>query len=93
MKRAIASKRSFSIPHAVSEQLDEMIPPQQRSAFVAEVIAEALRERQRTALLELIKNIQPKKVPAGTPSAVDIIRATREGRVQQLSSLVDPHAQ
>ncbi len=91
MKTALASKRSFSIPQAVSAQLDEMVPEKKRSAFVAEALAAALHERQRMALLDLIDITKPQAGPDGVSSAVEIIRASREGRVHQLSSLIAPH--
>ena len=59
--------------------------------FFTDTLA-ALHERQRLALLHLIDNTEPIETPAGTPSAVDIIHATREERVHQLNSLIEPHA-
>jgi hypothetical protein len=70
-----AIKRSFSIPVDISQALDEVIPIQERSAFVAHSHSEALRKVKKDKLIEAIDNIET--WDSGGESTVDILRKIR----------------
>ena len=74
-------KRTFSIPDEVSESLDKTIPNQQRSKFISNLLAEALKKRNRKKLIEAIDNIEQWE-PQGE-SAVDVIRRIRSQNATQ----------
>jgi len=78
-------KRTFTIPDDISMKLDEAIPSKQRSKFIAVTLREALKERKRNELLELLGNIEPEKNPTGIASE-DLLRDIRARRSQEIIS-------
>ena len=46
------TKITLSLPTTLAEQLKALVPPRQRSAFVAEALRERLEEEKTLAVLE-----------------------------------------
>ena len=78
-------KRTFSIPDDVSAELDVVVPNKERSKFIASSLREALRERKREELLELLSNIPRKENPDGIKSE-DVLREIRSNRADEIIS-------
>lgn len=78
-------KRTFSLPEDVSEQLDKNVPNKERSKFIALTLREALQERKRQAALDVLRGIQPQKIPAGKKGVVDALRDVRQSTFEELS--------
>ncbi len=78
-------KRTFTLPDEVSSDLDETIPNRERSKFIATTLREALKKRKMKELLEMLKNIEPKKNPNGI-SSEEILRQIRSGRAHDIVS-------
>ena len=71
-------KRTFTLPENVSETLDATIPNQKRSQFIAKVLSDAFKDKQKQELIELLDGIEPWQ--GVQESAVDLIRRVRERR-------------
>lgn len=82
-----STKRSFSLPSEVSTDLDETVPSQERSSFVAKAVRKELEAVKRQKFLEYLDamEFQPPQED-DTPSSVEIIRELREGRTNQLAN-------
>lgn len=83
----VARKRTISLPEDVSDKLDETIPNQERSKFIAETLSEALEKRSRKKLIDAINNVdqwQPQE-----KSVVDIVREIRDRHTQELDNNTD----
>ena len=78
-------KRTFSIPADVSAELDDTVPNKERSKFIASSLREALRERKRQALLELLAGMPGQENPDGIKSE-DVLREIRSGRADEILS-------
>ena len=78
-------KRTFTLPEDISEQLDKNVPNKERSKFIALMLREALQERKRKAALDILKGIQPQKIPAGKKGVVDALRDVRQSTFQELA--------
>lgn len=78
-------KRTFSIPDDLSAELDVVVPNKERSKFIASSLREALRERKREELLELLSNIPRKENPDGIKSE-DVLREIRSNRADEIIS-------
>ena len=76
-------KRTFSIPDDVSVELDAVVPNKERSKFIARSLREALRERKREELLELLSNIPRKENPDGIKSE-NILMEIRSHRADDI---------
>ena len=72
-------KRTFSIPADLSAELDVVIPNRERAKFIASSLRDALRERKRKELLDLLDRIPSKGNLDGTQSE-DVLREIRSGR-------------
>jgi len=78
-------KRTFTLPDDVSAQLDEAIPNKERSKFISISLREALRERKKKELLDLLSNMPRKPNPEGVKSE-DILTEIRSGRAQEITA-------
>jgi metal-responsive CopG/Arc/MetJ family transcriptional regulator len=76
-------KRTFTLPDEVSTQLNEVIPNKERSKFISSSLRDALRERKKSDLLDLLANMPRKKNPNGLKSE-DVLREIRSGRAQEI---------
>ena len=76
-------RRTFTLPETVSSGLDEEIPSQERSAFIADTLERALRERKRTKLLTLLDTLPRKANPEGVKSE-DVLREIRDTRADDI---------
>jgi hypothetical protein len=76
-------KRTFTLPDEVSTQLNEVIPNKERSKFISSSLRDALRERKKRDLLDLLANMPRKKNPNGLKSE-DVLREIRSGRAQEI---------
>lgn len=83
------TKRTFTFPDEVSQELDETIPSRERSKFISSLVQEGLRARKREELLKLLDTLPGNKVPDGQLSE-DILREIREGRAHQLLDNIQP---
>ena len=72
-------KRTFSIPADLSADLDVAVPNRERSKFIVSSLRDALQERKRTQLLDLLDRIPGKENLDGTQSE-DVLREIRSGR-------------
>lgn len=72
-------KRTFSIPADLSARLDVAVPNRERSKFIVSSLRNALQERKRKQLLDLLDHIPGKENPDGTQSE-DVLREIRSGR-------------
>ena len=72
-------KRTFSIPAALSAELGVVIPNRERAKFIVSSLRDALRERKRKELLDLLDRIPSKENLDGTQSE-DVLREIRSGR-------------
>ncbi|MBT8410896.1 MAG: hypothetical protein KJP02_03735 [Octadecabacter sp.] len=77
------TKRTFSIPEEISDELDAAIPSRERSKFIAITLQEALRNRKRQELMELLDALPRSKTPDGRLSE-DILRDIRDTRAQDI---------
>ena len=77
-------KRTFSIPEEISHKLDESIPQQEKSRFVSNILAEALRRQNKEKLLKLLDELEPSANTQNDKSVVDIIRDIRQQRSKRL---------
>lgn len=77
------TKRTFSIPEEISEELDAAIPSKERSRFIARTLQEALRDRKRQELMALLDELPRSKTPDGR-LAEDILRDIRDARPQDI---------
>jgi gamma-glutamyl:cysteine ligase YbdK (ATP-grasp superfamily) len=77
-------KRTFSIPEEISHKLDENIPQQEKSRFVSNILAEALRRQNKEKLLKLLDELEPSANAQNDESVVDIIRGIRQQRSKRL---------
>jgi metal-responsive CopG/Arc/MetJ family transcriptional regulator len=78
-------KRTFSLPEDISEQLDKNVPNKERSKFIALMLREALQERKRQAALDVLRGIQPQKIPVGKKGVVDALRDVRQSTFKELT--------
>ncbi|EGG94898.1 hypothetical protein IMCC1989_2168 [gamma proteobacterium IMCC1989] len=76
-------KRTFSLPEDVSHSLDDTIPNQERSKFIAQTLSEALQKMNRDKLIEAIDNIETWE--PSSESVVDTIRKIRESHSARLN--------
>lgn len=83
------TKRTFTFPDEVSQELDAMIPSRERSKFMTSLVQEALRAKKREELLSLLDTFPRKKHPDGRLSE-DVLREIREGRAHQLLDNIQP---
>ena len=72
-------KRTFSIPADLSAELDVAVPNRERSKFIVSSLRDALQERKRKQLLDLLDRIPGKENLDGTQSE-DVLREIRSGR-------------
>ena len=72
-------KRTFSIPEEVSTELDETIPNQERSKFITQTLAEALKKKNCEKLMQAIDEVETWE--AGDESVVETIRKIRQAQV------------
>lgn len=77
-------KRTFTLPEEVSDTLDQTIPNQKRSQFIAKVLSEAFKKRRRQDLIKTLDAIEPWENVE--ESAVDLIRRVRERHSQPATS-------
>lgn len=77
------TKRTFSIPEEISDELDAAIPSRERSKFIAITLQEALRNRKRQDLMDLLDELPRSKTPDGR-RAEDILRDIRDTRPQDI---------
>jgi len=82
-----AVKRTFSLPKEISTQLDETIPDQKRSKFVAETLAEALKRQNRDKLIDALNAIEPKASVGRTSE--EIIREIRQRHATKYTANLD----
>ena len=76
-------KRTFTLPDDVSSDLDENIPSKERSRFIAVTLREALKDRKREELLQILEDMKPQKTGVSAQSE-DILRAMRDTRAQEV---------
>lgn len=76
-------KRTFTLPDEVSQELDEAIPNRERSKFLAVTLQEALRQRKRGELMELLDDLPRNKASDGV-QAEDVLREIRDERAQEI---------
>ncbi|NOZ11185.1 MAG: hypothetical protein GXP09_09125 [Gammaproteobacteria bacterium] len=76
-------KRTFSIPDKISAELDQTIPNQERSKFIAQTLAEALKQRNRDKLVQAIDDVEAWE-PTDEP-VVETIRKIREAQSARLA--------
>lgn len=74
------TKITLSLPTALVEQLKALVPPRQRSAFVAEALQERLEEEETLAVLEETAGICSAEDYAYWNTDEDIDRWVRESR-------------
>ena len=80
-------KRTFTLPDDISEQLDKTVPNKERSKFIAVSLREALKERNKEKLLEMLEKGPRWKNSTGRNSE-GVLREIREKRTQTLISNV-----
>lgn len=78
-------KRTFSIPHDISTELDATIPKKRRSGFIALSLREALREHKRKQLPGLLSGISGKDNPDDFRSE-ELLREIRSARAMEIIS-------
>ena len=71
-------KRTFSISDEVSSKLDETIPNQERSKFITQTLAEALKKKNSEKLMQALDKIETWE--AGDESVVETIRKIRQAQ-------------
>lgn len=71
-------KRTFSLPENVSTELDQTIPNQERSKFIAQTLTEALKRKNRNRLVQAIDDVET--WAATDESVVETIRKIREAQ-------------
>ncbi len=76
-------KRTFTLPDEVSQELDEAIPNRERSKFIATTLREALRQKKRIELMDLLGDF-PRKKPLDGALAEDVLREIRDERAQEI---------
>jgi hypothetical protein len=77
-------RAAFTLSKAVKQQLEDVIPKNQRSQFVEQAIADALLARARQGALRAIDEAPAH--PVESESSVDVLRRIREKRDQQIVS-------
>jgi len=76
-------RRTFTLPEAVSTELDDEVPNRERSAFIARSLERALQERKREKLLKLLDTLPRKANPEGLRSE-DVLREIRDTRANDI---------
>lgn len=76
-------KRTFSLPDDISNALDEAIPSKARSKFIAQTLANALKEQKRQELIHYLETLPRKPNPDGIRSE-DILRQIRDERADDV---------
>ena len=76
-------KRTFTLPDAISEELDATVPNRQRSKFIATMLQEALRNRKQAKLLKLLNTMPHNKNVDGI-LAEDVLHKIRQERAQEM---------
>lgn len=77
-------KRTFSIPENISHQLDKAIPKQEKSRFVSNTLAEALRARNRQSLIKTLDELEPWENQSDQ-SVVEVLREIRYAESEKLA--------
>ena len=71
-------KRTFSISDEVSTELDETIPNQERSKFITQTLAEALKKKNNEKLMQALDEVETWE--PGDESVVETIRKIRQAQ-------------
>ena len=71
-------KRTFSIPEEVSTELDETIPNQERSKFITQTLAEALKKKNSEKLMQALDEVESWET--GDETVVETIRKIRQAQ-------------
>ena len=72
-------KRTFSISDEVSTELDETIPNQERSKFITQTLAEALKKKNSEKMMQALDEVETWE--PGEESVVETIRKIRQAQV------------
>ena len=75
-------RKTFSIPDDVSASMEQAIPERERSKFVSQAIAMAMKECNKQELMDLIK-ISGNDRPA-RKSSVELVRELRDEELGNL---------
>jgi len=79
---AAKERSSFTLSLEVKKSLDAAVPKSSRSQFIEQAIREALKNKTKQELFELIDAIEPL---ISELNSVELVSAIREARLTQLS--------
>jgi hypothetical protein len=76
-------RMTFSIDATVKRQFERAVPKSQRSNFVEDLIAQAVKEHATQDALKAIREFKP--YPLNGPGVVETLRQTRAERSERLA--------
>ncbi len=76
-------KRTFSIPKEVSQDLDGLVPPRERSKFIVLSLQEALAKKKQQSFAAMLNALQPTPNSLGI-SSEQALREDRENRADDM---------